>query len=372
MRVRNKRRRVNLLALFSLSLLVSALGAVGVIVAINNHRSPIDAEVSNLVEQARLSSYLSDHAAELNQPAGTDPTSVTFTIQPGESSTAIATRLAAAGLVRDSRLLVYYLRYHHLDNQILPGTVLLWQTMTLSQVAESLTQASAREVIVRFSPGERLEQIAETLSANPQLAVSKAEFLSLAGPSTYSFLEVIPSGASLEGFLLPVPYRFQRGATALEVVTQMVTNFKTQLPKDYGAAVARRGLTVYQAITLASLLERETAASDERPLIASVVLNRLAAGKLLEIDATVQYVLGTPENWWPAVSGVNLRAIDSPYNTYVSPGLPPGPIANPSLDSILAVAEAADTPYLYYRVRCDGSGHHNFYATFAEHLAAAC
>ncbi len=152
----------------------------------------------------------------------------------------------------------------------------------------------------------------------------------------------------------------------------MVTNFKARLPKDYGATVAGRGLTVYQAITLASLIERETAVSEERPLIASVMLNRLAAGKLLEIDATVQYVLGTPENWWPGVSGVNLRAIDSPYNTYVVKGLPPGPIANPSLDAILAVAKAADTPYLYYRARCDGSGHHIFSATFEEHLAAAC
>ncbi len=205
MRVRDKRQRVNLLALFSLSLLVSVLGAAGVIVALNKNTPALDANGSNLVEQARLGSYLADHAAELNQPAGTDPTSVSFTIQPGESSTSIATRLAAVGLVHDARLLVYYLRYHNLDTQILSGTVLLWQTMTISQIGETLTQASAREVIVRFSPGERLEQIAEALSANSQLAVSKAEFLNLAGPSNYSFLEAVPTGASLEGFLLPDP-----------------------------------------------------------------------------------------------------------------------------------------------------------------------
>jgi UPF0755 protein len=369
MRVREKRHRANLIALFGLSLIVSVLGGLGVVVVIKRPPPPGVAD-SNFAEQARLGSYLADHAAELNQPAGTDTTSIPFTVQPGEALTSIGNRLAAAGLVRDVQLFVYYLRYYHLDAQIKPGVVLLWQTMTISQIAEALTQASAREVFVRLSPGERLEQIAQGLSANPQLAVSKAEFLSLAGPSGYSFLEVIPTGASLEGFLFPDTYRFNRGATALEVITQMLTNFKTQLPEAYGATVARRGLTVYQAITLASLIERETAASDERPVIASVMLNRLAAGKLLEIDATVQYALGTPENWWPGVLGVDLRAIDHPYNTYRVNRLPPGLIANPSLDSILAVAQAADTHYLYYRVKCDGSGHHVFSVTFEEHLAA--
>jgi len=371
MRVREKRRRPNLVTLFAISLIVSVLGALGVIVVVK-YKTPSGASSANFVEQAQLGSYLSNHVTELNQPAGTDATPIPFTIQPGESLTAMANRLAAAGLVRDARLLVYYLRYYALDRQIKTGTVLLWQTMTIPQIAESLTQASAREVIVRFNPGERLEQIAEVLSANAQLAVSKAEFLSLAGPSGYSFMEAIPAGASLEGYLFPDTYRFNRGATALEVITQMLTRFKAQLPEAYGATVARRGLTVHQAITLASLIERETAASDERPVIASVMLNRLAAGKLLEIDATVQYALGTPENWWPGVGGVDLRRIASAYNTYVVTGLPAGPIASPSLDSILAVAHAADTNYLYYRAACDGSGHHIFSATFEEHLAAAC
>lgn len=371
MRVREKSHRTNLIVLFAVSLVVSVLSALGVIVAFK-YATPSGADSSDLGEQALFGSYLSNHAAELNQPAGTDPTPITFTIQPSESLTALADRLAAAGLVRDTRLLVYYLRYYDLDGQIKTGSVLLWQTMTIPQIAESLTQASAREVIVRFSPGERLEQIAEVLSANSELAVSKSEFLSLAGPSGYSFMEAIPAGAPLEGFFFPDTYRFSRGATALEVITHMLTNFKARLPADYRPSLEQHGLTVYQAITLASLIERETAANDERPVIASVLLNRLAAGKFLEIDATVQYALGTPDNWWPGVAGVDLRGIASPYNTYAVTGLPPGPIASPSLDSILAVAHPANTNYLYYRAACDGSGHHIFSATFEEHLAAAC
>ena len=144
------------------------------------------------------------------------------------------------------------------------------------------------------------------------------------------------------------------------------------MPPDYRTQVAARGLTLHQAITLASLIEREAVVGDERPLIASVIYNRLAVGQLLEIDAAVQYALGQPGNWWPRLAGLDLRGIQSPYNTYAVPGLPPGPIANPGLESILAAANPATTDFYYYRALCDGSGRHAFAVTYEEHLANAC
>jgi len=179
-------------------------------------------------------------------------------------------------------------------------------------------------------------------------------------------------GASLEGFLFPDTYLVRPTASAADILDKMLANFAARLPADYGAQVGARGLTLYQAITVASLIEREAVVDDERPLIASVIYNRLAAGQRLEIDATAQFVLGNASNWWPRLDGLDLRSIVSPYNTYAVEGLPPGPVANPGLSSIAAAANPAQTNYLYYRAKCDGSGRHSFAATYEEHLANAC
>jgi UPF0755 protein len=249
--------------------------------------------------------------------------------------------------------------------------------MTIPQVALALTDASAREVPLRITEGWRMEQVADALRAHSALAGVADEFKLLAGPgspraATHDFLSDLPPGSGLEGYLFPDTYLFRPQATAGEVLDRLLQNFGARLPAGYRAGVAARGLTLHQALTLASLIEREAVVDDERPLIASVIYNRLAAGQWLEIDATVQYALGSAGNWWPRLEGLDLRAIASPYNTYAGPGLPPGPIANPSLDSILAVAQPAQTSFLYYRALCDGSGRHAFAVTYEEHLANAC
>ena len=331
----------------------------------------------NPVEVFVLSTYLSARAADLTAPVGTDPTPMAFSVQPDESAAAIANRLAAQGLVREARLIHYYLRYTGLDQHIAAGDFVLRRTMTIAEIASALTNASDHEIGVRLFEGWRREQIAQALSANAALNVSPEDFTALTGPNgahlnNYSFLGDLPAGASLEGFLFPDTYLFRPGATASDVVNRMLANFEARLPADYRASIAAHGLTLYQAITIASLVEREAVMDDERPLIASVILNRLVIGQPLEIDATVQYALGAPDHWWPPVSGLDFRSITSPYNTYAIAGLPAGPIANPGLSSILAAAHPADTQYLYYRARCDGSKRHAFAATYAEHLANAC
>jgi UPF0755 protein len=379
--IKRRRRRADLAARFFLLILTAgACATLGLIVFLNGATAADDlgppAPGLDPVEQAVLTTYLWAKAAELTAPAGPDATPITFSVEQGETAAAVGERLAAQGLVRDARLLDFYLRYKGWDASIEAGDFILRRTMTVPEVARSLTDASAREVIVRITEGWRLEQMAEALSAHADLAVSREEFLALAGASGprggTGFVGAIPPGASLEGFLFPDTYLLHPGATASDVINKMLANFKAKLPADYDARVMARGLTLYQAVTFASLIEREAVVDDERPRIASVIYNRLALGQALEIDATVQYALATPENWWPPVTGLDLRAVDSPYNTYVVTGLPAGPIASPSLKSILAVADPADTPYLFYRALCDGSGRHAFAATYAEHLANAC
>jgi UPF0755 protein len=141
------------------------------------------------------------------------------------------------------------------------------------------------------------------------------------------------------------------------------------------AGFERQGLDVYAAVTLASIVERESIDASEMPLIASVFLNRLAIGMNLDADSTAQYALGYNEGqntWWTNPLGASDLQVESPYNTYRFPGLPPGPIANPGWNALRAVAFPAQTPYYYFRAACDGSGKHLFAETYAEHLQNAC
>jgi UPF0755 protein len=134
-------------------------------------------------------------------------------------------------------------------------------------------------------------------------------------------------------------------------------------------------LTFDEAVILASIVQREAVVEDEQPMIASVFLNRLSIGMKLETDPTVQYALGYQEDrgsWWKSPLGLDDLAFDNPYNTYLYQGLPPGPICNPGLPALRAVAFPAQSPYYFFRAKCDGSGRHFFAVTFDEHLNNAC
>lgn len=382
MRIRQKRRRADALAVFLLAALgVGCLVAAGAYAAARLDQAAAalgrPAGDLGLAERAFFTVYLTLRAEDLMRSAGANADPRPFAVAPGESAAAVAARLAAEGLVLDAQLLEYYLRYAGLDQRIEAGDFVLRQTMTVPQVALALADAASREVAVRVAEGWRREQIAFNLAAEPGLSVSADDWLRLTGPGApavglYALYNDLPAGASLEGFLLPDTYLLRPGADALAVLEKVLAAMDAFLTPEYRAAVGARGLTVHQAVTIASLIEREAAVDEERPIIASVILNRLAIGQALEIDATVQYAIGQSGNWWPPVAGLDFRAIASPYNTYYTPGLPAGPIANPSRKSLQAVAEAAQTDYYYYRALCDGSRRHAFARTYDEHLANAC
>lgn len=381
-RFRQRRRRVDLAALFLLSIcFIGAMGAVGVTVWVRaraalSQLGPADARL-NPIERFILTVYLSTNFSSLTTSAGDDATPVTFSVPAGATAAQVTQALATAKLVENAQLLNLYLRYRGQDDAIEAGDFILRQTMTPLEIATALTDAAARDVRVLVIEGWRLEQVGESIATNAQLSVAYADFIALAGPNAarplnYAVLQEIPPSASLEGFLFPDTYIVHPSADAKDLIGRMLANFESHVPDDYRANIARRGLTLYQAVTIASLIEREAVQDDERPVIASVILNRLVIGQPLQIDATVQYIIATSDNWWPPVVGLDFRAIEDPYNTYFVTGLPAGPIANPRAASLLAVASPADTNYLYYRARCDGSGRHNFAATYEEHLANAC
>ncbi len=147
------------------------------------------------------------------------------------------------------------------------------------------------------------------------------------------------------------------------------------LTSDLRDGYGRQGLSIYQAVTLASIVQREAVHDDEAPMIASVYLNRIKINMKLEADPTVQYALGynaTQQAWWTNPLSVYDLKINSPYNTYLIDGLPPTPISNPGLTALRAVAYPAESSYYYFSARCDNSGYHNFAQTFQEQLQNLC
>ena len=206
------------------------------------------------------------------------------------------------------------------------------------------------------------------------LDITPADFISAASapPAGYDFL---PDAPSSEGFLYPDSYTLPRVTTVNQLVGTLLRNFSLHLSIDLREGFTRQGLSVYQAVALASIVQREAVQADEAPQIASVYLNRLKIGMKLDADPTVQYALGynsIQQSWWTNPLAANDFQTVSPYNTYLNTGLPPTPIDNPGLNSLQAVASPADTPYYYFSARCDASGYHNFAKTFQEHLQNLC
>jgi UPF0755 protein len=357
------RRRLPLLALGCFGAVgLGVLLALGTALALSSTEDlgPADSSL-DVPQRAALALYLTLRAPDLNAPAGTAGDSVTLEVQPGMTASQVVDSLVSQGVVSDGQLLTLYLRYRGLDRGIEAGRYKLEGAMSLRQIAETLQSAVAQAFQVTIPEGWRREQIASALSQTG-LRINPDTFLRATQltPNGYSFSSQVTAGGSLEGFLFPDTYLFDPGTDTVEAVQAMLEDFERRVTSEMRAGFASQGLTLYQAVTLASIVEREAVLPDERPMIASVFLNRLSQGMNLDADPTVQYALGhQPDGgWWKTALSAEDLVLDNAYNTYVYPGLPPGPICNPGLASLQAVAQPADTPYLYFRAACDGSGKH--------------
>lgn len=322
---------------------------------------------------AVLGAYLETRADQLERPAGSDDAPVAFVVRQGETASTIADRLQREGLISDPELFRRYVQYHDLDAGIEAGEFTLRQTMTIPQIARALQEGRRPEQVVTIREGLRLEQIAADVAE--QTTIAQDEFLQLATAGWrdegygYPFLSAVPSTATLEGFLFPETYRLPEDPSPTDLVERMLNTFQGRITAQMRAAAAERGLSIYELVTLASIVEREAVVAEERPLIAGVFWNRLQAGWTLDADPTVQYGMGEPGAWWPVLSTADL-AFASPYNTYENAGLPPGPICSPGLASIKAAAQPADTDYYFFLVDCtQDNGSHVFAETEAEHYA---
>jgi UPF0755 protein len=295
---------------------------------------------------------------------------VFVTVEDGDTAGEIGEKLENAGVVQSGRLFRVLATLMGAGDDLVAGEYEFERGETALTAVRRISQGVTAPLVVTIPEGLRKEEIGQLLERRG--VVSADEFQrALDGAYTQPFMAGLPMNAGLEGFLFPATYGFSRDATAHGVVEQLLNAFQQRFEADMQIGLAATNRSLLEVVTLASIVEREAQVPNERPIIASVFLNRLELGLPLQADPTVQYALGNNlasvlefGYWKQELTEADLDT-PSPYNTYVVVGLPPGPIANPGLDSILAALEPAHTNLLFFVACPDGS--HAFAETLEEH-----
>ncbi len=302
---------------------------------------------------------------------------VKVSVEPDQSVQELCANLEQKSLVQSADLTCAYLVYSGQDRSIQPGNYTVPMGLNAIEIADLISDVTQRDKQFTIYAGWRMEEIAAVIDGLG-LSFSAADFLTLATapPEPYREQLEIPQGMTLEGYLFPGNYSVKPDISLENFVAEILTRFTTSvLTEEFEKDLQNSGLTLHQALTMASIIQRETIAEEEMATIASVFYNRLAIGMRLETDPTVQYALGydaQKNTWWKSPLTFTDLEANSPYNTYHNPGLPPGPISNPSLNAIKAAVAPAETDYLFFRAKCDGSLTHNFSKTYEEHLNFGC
>ncbi len=341
-----------------------------------------------------------DLGASLTEPVSDDPTQTNFAVETGDTARSIADRLEAGGLLADSRAFVFIAIDRQLTTSLRVGDYILRRNLTPDQLVTALLDPPVITFVdISFRTGLRLEQMTAKLQTLADLDMDPEAFYQVASSppaaliADYPWLATIredaPGDASLEGFLWPGTYRVLPDTTPEELVRLMLDQFAANVGQERLDVPSDRGLTFYQVMALASIVEREAILDDERPLIAGVYQNRIdgiegVTTHLLNADPTVFYAIDTlalddlPFDNWQEYSfwnppGVPLADVELPealqgFQTYQTPGLIPWPLCTPSLPSIDAALEpdTADA-FIYFLAIPDGDGAHAFAKTKAEH-----
>ncbi len=279
----------------------------------------------------------------------------------GASVSTIGRLLTQAGVVPDELTFRVAARLAGEDRRLQAGEYRFADAARPGEVVARLARGDVFTRTVTFPEGRTIAEMGD-IFANSGLGTADAFRAAAADPSPIATFD--PGAANLEGYLFPDTYSLPRRAGAEGTVAAMVAGFARAFDAQLRAAAAERHLSAHDVVTIASIVEKETAQPDERPIIAAVYENRLARGMVLQCDPTVIYALMLAGRWNRNLSKKDLQ-IDSPYNTYRYAGLPPGPIASPGRASLEAAVHPADVPYLYFVSKNDGT--HAFATTLAEH-----
>jgi len=352
--------------------------------------------INNGLVQDFVEWYQPDALADT--PAGSEDR-ITVTVELGSTDTEIGQQLFESGLVRSVLAFQWAVQQAEREGQLEAGTYDLSPAMRPSQIVAALRNEAGEETQITLQEGWRLEEMVGYLGTTP-LTMNLEQFADLVQHppadllNQYPFLADLPVERNLEGYLYPDTYRVYTNISARELVEKLLNRFEQLFTQEIADGIAARGLSVDEAVTLASIVEREAVLDDERPLVAGVYLNRVnnptyETVGLLQADPTLQYALATAEHgsarvddwgtieWWPPlqVGGADVELPEAlmGYQTYVTKGLPPTPIASPRMGSIEAVANADTASGFYYFVAAcpngERDGSHYFAKTYNEQLA---
>lgn len=330
-----------------------------------------------MVERRAMGLYLQTQQGVIDTPASTEDKPRFFTIESGETALGVATRLEEEGFITDGELFRLYMRLNGIDQKLAAGDFEISPAMTMVEIAERLQRARYEEIVFTVPEGMRAEEVAELLDVKG--VMDGAAFLSMVQGGSASARAIgeydwLPGGlTTLEGYLFPDTYRLPVPAQPSDLIKRMLDNFEAKVTEEVLAPARQAGRGLEQVITMASIVEREAPRADERPMVASVYWNRASGacsketgGAYLQADPTVQYAAGRAGEWWWKPPNVEAYAsVQSPYNTYLRPGLPPAAIASPGISAIEAAVNPAETQYCFFVATGDGG--HVFATTLAEH-----
>ena len=298
-------------------------------------------------------------------PADPNAKTVDFTVRRGANASQIAADLQSAGLIKSALAFKFVLFEEGIENSMQTGTYKVSAALSARDLARLFQKAPGDQVALRIIEGWRLTEVAAAVNkAFPSIKVADFVAAAVVGTRNNFVLSGLDPKTSLEGFLFPDTYFLRPDATTDQIIGILLDNFETRAGPALRTAAAARSVAIYDMVKLASIVEREARDRKESPTIAGVYQHRLDIGMKLDADPTIQYAKGT----WDELSLDDLK-LDTPYNTYVTAGLPPSPIANPGLAALQAAAQPEKTDFLYFVAKGDGTGDHAFAKTLEEQEA---
>jgi len=294
----------------------------------------------------------------------TVPGDVLVNVPPKSTTAKISTILWEKQLIRNALLFKLYAKINGFEGDLKAGLYRFSGTVSWQQIREKMTKGQVETISFTIPEGYTVGQIADLLAEKGLIDRDRFFQVMENGDFSYPYLPSRGKTNRLEGFLFPDTYRIAEGCSEEKIVHMMLDRFDQVFQKEWRLQAEKMRMSVLEAVTLASIIEREAKVASDRPLVSSVFHNRLERNMNLESCATVQYALGEVKE----VLLLEDLKIESPYNTYIHGGLPPGPIASPGKDALQAALYPADTKYLYFVAKKDGS--HYFSKTLAEHNGA--
>ncbi|HAV11345.1 MAG TPA: endolytic transglycosylase MltG [Candidatus Moranbacteria bacterium] len=294
----------------------------------------------------------------------------TVVIEKGDSIDDIAGKLKDKELISNRAYFIYYVWINNFEKQILAGEYEIGPKLKIPEIAQMLIKGETKpaHISVLFKEGWTAEEMAQQLNSknlpgDEFLKISMNPPVEITGK--FEFFSDIPAGSSLEGYLFPDTYFFSPEESAQSIVLKMLKNFDTRFSPSIRTQIKDQGKTVFEMMTMASIIEAEVATEKDRGIVSGIFWNRLGIDMALQSDATVSYALGGEKK---IQHDANDISISSPYNTYRFKGLPPGPVSNPGLASIRAAINPVETDYLYF-LNNPKTGETFFSVTFEEHVS---